>query len=389
MKIAKTFSENENSENKDCKTENGSTIDTFGQSNFRYNGLLGSVDKSSGKSTCNVGDLENRFALIEERREFAALIRECHKFAAFVMKCHKFPVFCTKCLNRWPQNNENGNQEDNKENEEGYDNHNDGTRKIRGLALDMRMLKGDRDTSLKNMKLPNNMRKLGSLETLIASCSNIFAGGNDINAITPWECGIKIVCEEDDNGVVLDDNNYKTYFHWNEVVCGDLSSLQLCTRTYFLRSLLYQDGYRLEGMERDAKIEGALWYLSHFLSSRRLRHILAFDFSNPPSIHYFDQQSRGFRGTHQEILILSLQGGSGTLPNELNNLSVSSDFLVCLANLQPFSITDNPSLQSWEVPIQLRDSSSLGTLSASNVSLVGSIPAIFGSFPNLQNLISS
>ncbi|KAM7473374.1 hypothetical protein LguiB_020617 [Lonicera macranthoides] len=32
------------------------------------------------------------FALIEERRKFAALIGECHKFAAFVMKCHKFPI---------------------------------------------------------------------------------------------------------------------------------------------------------------------------------------------------------------------------------------------------------------------------------------------------------
>ncbi|KAM7486154.1 hypothetical protein LguiA_002163 [Lonicera macranthoides] len=66
--------------------------------------------------------------------------------------------------------------------------------------------------------------------------------------------------------------------------------------------------------------------------------------------------------------------------------SVPSDFLLGLTNLQSFSISDNPSLQSWEVPIQLRDSSILSTLSASNASLVGSIPDIFGSFPNLQSL---
>ncbi|KAM7489144.1 hypothetical protein LguiB_026628 [Lonicera macranthoides] len=66
--------------------------------------------------------------------------------------------------------------------------------------------------------------------------------------------------------------------------------------------------------------------------------------------------------------------------------SVPSDFLVGLTNLQLFSISHNPSLQSWEVPIQLRDSSSLSTLSARNASLVGSIPDIFGSFPNLQSL---
>ncbi|KAM7489143.1 hypothetical protein LguiB_026627 [Lonicera macranthoides] len=126
------------------------------------------------------------------------------------------------------------------------------------------------------------------------------------------------------------------------------------------------------------------------------------------------------RVTSINLLSKNLQG---TLPTELNNLSqlktlalqrnslngalpsfanmtsleeifldgndfssVPSDFLVGLTNLQLFSISDNPSLPSWEVPIQLRDSSSLSTLSASNASLVGSIPDIFGSFPNLQSL---
>ncbi|KAM7469351.1 hypothetical protein LguiA_007534 [Lonicera macranthoides] len=71
------------------------------------------------------------------------------------------------------------------------------------------------------------------------------------------ECGINIVYEEEeDNGVVSDDNNDKTYFHWNEVIGGDLSLLQLRRGTYFLCRRLQQSYYRLELIEQDLNFFG-------------------------------------------------------------------------------------------------------------------------------------
>lgn len=57
-----------------------------------------------------------------------------------------------------------------------------------------------------------------------------------------------------------------------------------------------------------------------------------------------------------------------------------------LTNLQTISISDNPKLFPWEIPPYLIESSSLGTFTAANSSIGGSIPDFFYSFPNLQNL---
>lgn len=54
--------------------------------------------------------------------------------------------------------------------------------------------------------------------------------------------------------------------------------------------------------------------------------------------------------------------------------------------MQTLSISDNPKLSPWQIPPFLTESSSLGTFTASNSSIVGSIPNFFDSFPNLQNL---
>ncbi|KAM7473675.1 hypothetical protein LguiB_020918 [Lonicera macranthoides] len=71
------------------------------------------------------------------------------------------------------------------------------------------------------------------------------------------ECAINIVYEEEeDNGVVTYDNNDKPYFHWNEVVGGDLSRFQLRTGMYFLRRRLYEDEIKLKGMEEDLNLFG-------------------------------------------------------------------------------------------------------------------------------------
>ncbi|KAM7473696.1 hypothetical protein LguiB_020939 [Lonicera macranthoides] len=94
---------------------------------------------------------------------------------------------------------------------------------------------------------------------------NQLEGGDEIVVsvlLEDWlevkECAINIVYEKDeeDNGVVTDDNNDKPYFHWNEVVGGDLSRFQLRTGTYFLRRLLYRDYYGLREMERDLNLFG-------------------------------------------------------------------------------------------------------------------------------------
>ncbi|GFY82536.1 leucine-rich repeat protein kinase family protein [Actinidia rufa] len=50
------------------------------------------------------------------------------------------------------------------------------------------------------------------------------------------------------------------------------------------------------------------------------------------------------------------------------------------------SLSGNPNLAPWTFPTELTQSNSLTTFSASNSGLVGSIPDIFNSFPNLQNL---
>ncbi|KAK4404070.1 Receptor-like kinase TMK4 [Sesamum angolense] len=90
---------------------------------------------------------------------------------------------------------------------------------------------------------------------------------------------------------------------------------------------------------------------------------------------------------------------SGTLPSFENMTSleqiyldnngftsVPNNFLLGLTNLQTFSISENMNLSPWQIPSYLTDSTNLVTFYASNASIVGYIPDIFVSFPNLQNL---
>ncbi|KAI7981040.1 Receptor-like kinase TMK4 [Camellia lanceoleosa] len=69
-----------------------------------------------------------------------------------------------------------------------------------------------------------------------------------------------------------------------------------------------------------------------------------------------------------------------------NFTSIPSDFFSGLTNLQTMSLSDNINLAPWTIPSDLVQSSSLGNFSASNANIVGSIPDIFDSFLNLQNL---
>ncbi|KAA8527890.1 hypothetical protein F0562_035241 [Nyssa sinensis] len=102
-----------------------------------------------------------------------------------------------------------------------------------------------------------------------------------------------------------------------------------------------------------------------------------------------------------QLKTLALQSNrlSGSLPSlanltslesvylDSNNFtSIPSNFVDGLTNLQTLSLSDNQNLAPWMIPTDLMQSSSLGTFSASNANIFGSIPDIFGSFPNLQNL---
>ncbi|PIN22691.1 Serine/threonine protein kinase [Handroanthus impetiginosus] len=102
-----------------------------------------------------------------------------------------------------------------------------------------------------------------------------------------------------------------------------------------------------------------------------------------------------------QLQSLALQKNSltGTLPSfenmtsleqiYLDNndfISVPNNFLLGLTNLQTFSISENFNLRPWVIPFYLTESTNLVNFYASNASITGIIPDIFGSFPNLLNL---
>lgn len=103
--------------------------------------------------------------------------------------------------------------------------------------------------------------------------------------------------------------------------------------------------------------------------------------------------------TQLKTLALQVNSLAGPLPT-LANLSllqsvyldsnnftaVPAGFFGGLAALQKFSISQNLNLAQWSIPSELTQSVSLASFSASNANLVGSIPDIFGSFPNLIDL---
>ncbi|XP_010246532.1 PREDICTED: receptor-like kinase TMK4 [Nelumbo nucifera] len=102
-----------------------------------------------------------------------------------------------------------------------------------------------------------------------------------------------------------------------------------------------------------------------------------------------------------QLKILALQNNhiSGPLPSlaNLTNLqevyldsnnftSVPDSFLTGLDNLQILSISENSNLAPWSIPLDLGKSASLVTLYASKSNVMGTIPDIFGSLPNLQSV---
>ncbi|KAK3008280.1 hypothetical protein RJ639_015348 [Escallonia herrerae] len=103
--------------------------------------------------------------------------------------------------------------------------------------------------------------------------------------------------------------------------------------------------------------------------------------------------------TQLKTLALQKNSLSGPLPS-LSNLtsleqvfldgnlftSIPPDFFLGLTSLQTLSMSDNAKLSSWQIPVSLADSFILRKFSASNSSIIGSMPDFFDSFPNLQDL---
>uniref|UniRef100_A0A5B7C6L6 non-specific serine/threonine protein kinase n=1 Tax=Davidia involucrata TaxID=16924 RepID=A0A5B7C6L6_DAVIN len=103
--------------------------------------------------------------------------------------------------------------------------------------------------------------------------------------------------------------------------------------------------------------------------------------------------------SHLKSLSLSRNHLSGPLPSlanltsleevllDSNNFtSVPPSFLVGLTSLQTLSINDNPNLPPWTIPNTLADSTTLNSFLASKSNIAGTIPDIFESLPNLQNV---
>ncbi|KAF4357066.1 receptor-like kinase TMK4 [Cannabis sativa] len=106
-------------------------------------------------------------------------------------------------------------------------------------------------------------------------------------------------------------------------------------------------------------------------------------------------------GTLSQLTTLSLQGNhfKGSFPSmanlsllqsiylDGNNFtSIPSGCFQGLTNLQTLSISTNINLAPWSFPAELVGSSSLVTLYAGSCNMFGTIPDIFGSFPNLQDV---
>ncbi|XP_062109252.1 receptor-like kinase TMK4 [Humulus lupulus] len=106
-------------------------------------------------------------------------------------------------------------------------------------------------------------------------------------------------------------------------------------------------------------------------------------------------------GTLSQLTTLSLQGNhfKGAFPSmanlslletiylDSNNFtSIPSGCFQGLTSLQTLSISQNTNLGPWSFPAELTGSSSLVTLYAGSCNMFGTIPDIFGSFPNLQDV---
>ncbi|KAK9725818.1 hypothetical protein RND81_05G171800 [Saponaria officinalis] len=95
-------------------------------------------------------------------------------------------------------------------------------------------------------------------------------------------------------------------------------------------------------------------------------------------------QNNHFSGT---IPSLSNLGSLSTIFLNNNNFtSVESGAFSGLTTLQTLSISDNSGLSPWSFPSELADSVNIVSIYASNASIVGPIPDIFGKFPGLIDL---
>ncbi|KAL9272138.1 Receptor-like kinase TMK4-like protein [Drosera capensis] len=106
--------------------------------------------------------------------------------------------------------------------------------------------------------------------------------------------------------------------------------------------------------------------------------------SSLPSLSTLSLQNNSFTGPIPSLANLTALQQVYLDSNSFT--SVTPGAFSGLTGLQVLSLSGNGNLAAWGFPTELRDSGSLVTLYMSQVNLEGTIPDVFGSFPNLQNL---
>ncbi|KAK6145135.1 hypothetical protein DH2020_021955 [Rehmannia glutinosa] len=120
------------------------------------------------------------------------------------------------------------------------------------------------------------------------------------------------------------------------------------------------------------------------LESKSLSGTLPSELNQLSGLRSLSLQRNQFSGP---LPVLSNLGALEDVTLDENSFdSIPTGFLSGLTSLQSFSISNNTNLPPWNIPETLQDSSSLTTFYASKANIVGEIPDIFGSMPNLQSL---
>ncbi|KZV41391.1 hypothetical protein F511_22068 [Dorcoceras hygrometricum] len=120
------------------------------------------------------------------------------------------------------------------------------------------------------------------------------------------------------------------------------------------------------------------------LSSKSLSGMIPSDLNQLSSLKSLSLQRNLFSGPLPPLS--NLDSIQEVNLDDNNFDSIPQGFLSGLTSLQAFSLNNNSNLPPWRIPDTLKDSTTLVSFIASKANLVGEIPDIFASLPNLQSL---
>ncbi|XP_075492105.1 receptor-like kinase TMK4 [Primulina tabacum] len=120
------------------------------------------------------------------------------------------------------------------------------------------------------------------------------------------------------------------------------------------------------------------------LSSKSLSGMIPSDLNQLSSLKSLSLQRNLFSGPLPPLS--NLDSIQEVNLDDNNFDSIPQGFLSGLTSLQAFSVNNNSNLPPWRIPDTLEDSTTLVSFQASKANLVGEIPDIFTSLPNLQSL---